>query len=151
MTTVIVPAHAQTSPDTDPGEPDPEPVICPAIVIGNVQSNPLTGANSFTSCGVTFNIFSNDPVTPIEITAITTSTLGPSVSVTNNGLGQATDSTGPQVTWIGSNLGLAPQDCASPSTVIPVDDITFTITATCIGAIDPVELTITLTAILASA
>ena len=149
---VLVPAHAQTSPEPEP-EPDPDPdppVVCPEIIAGNVQSSALSGTASFTSCSLTFDIFSSDPATPLEITAIDNSPLGADVSVTNDGLGTATDTTGPRVTWIGPIAGSAPSDCQSPSMVVPVDDITFTITATCEGGAEPVELVITLTEILAS-
>ena len=140
---VLVPAHAQIS-------PEPPVVLCPAIIVGNVQSSALSGTASFTSCGLTFDIFSSDPATPLEITSIENSPLGADVSVTNDGLGTATDTTGPRVTWIGIIAGSAPSDCQSPSTVVPADDITFTITATCEGGTEPVELVITLTEILAS-
>jgi len=96
----------------------------------------LSGADSATSCGVTFDIFSSDPATPLEITSIGTNPLTAGVSVTNDGLGPATDSTGPRVTWIGPIAGAAPDD---------------TITATCAGVTDPVTLVVTLTEILAAA
>ena len=144
---VLVPAHAQLSPDPDP---DPPVVVCPAIIAGNAQSSGLSGTASFTSCGVTFDIFSSDPAVPLEITSIGTNPLGADVSVTNDGLGPATATTGPRVTWIGPILGSAPDDCVSPSTVVPAEDVTFTITATCEGGAEPVELVITLTEILAA-
>jgi len=141
---VLVPAHAQTS-------PPPPPTVCPDIIAGNAQSSGLSGADSATSCGVTFDIFSSDPATPLEITSIGTNPLAAGVSVTNDGLGPATDSTGPRVTWIGPIAGAAPDDCVTPANVVPVDDVTFTITATCAGVTDPVMLVITLSAILAGA
>ena len=148
---VLVPAHAQLSPEPEP-EPDPDPpvVVCPAIIAGNAQSSGLSGTASFTSCGVTFDIFSSDPAVPLEITSIGTNPLGADVSVTNDGLGPATDTTGPRVTWMGPISGSAPDDCVSPSTVVPAEDVTFTITATCEGGAEPVELVITLTEILAA-
>ena len=142
---VLVPAHAQTSP------PLPPPVICPDIIVGNAQSSGLSGTESFTSCGLTFDIFSSDPATPLEITAITNSALGADVTVTNDGLGEATDVTGPRVTWIGPILGSPPSDCVTTGAIIPNDDVTFTITATCEVATDPVELVVTLTEIIAAA
>jgi len=136
---VILPAHAQGSP------------VCPDIIVGNAQSSGLSGAESFTSCGVTFDIFSSDPATPLTITAITNSALGTDVTVTNDGLGTATDAIGPRVTWIGPILGSPPSDCVTTSAIVPIDDVTFTIQATCAISPDPVELVVTLTAILAAA
>lgn len=135
---VLVPAHAQTS-------------LCPDIVVGNAQSSGLSGAESFTSCGVTFDIFSSDPATPLMITAINNSALGTDVTVTNDGLGAATDLIGPRVTWIGPVLGSPPSDCVTTSAISPIDDVTFTIEASCDGVTAPVMLVITLTEILAAA
>ena len=109
---VLVPAHAQTS-----------PAICPAILVGNPQSSGLSGADSATSCGVTFDIFSSDPATPLEITSIGTNPLAAGVMVTNDGLGPATATAGPRVTWIGPIAGAAPGDCAVAANVVPVDDL----------------------------
>jgi len=152
---IVLPAHAQTSPTPapapEPAPAPPPPVICPDIIVGNAQSSALSGADTFTSCGVTFDIFSSDPATPLEITGIANSALATGVTVSNDGLGPATDSSGPRVTWLGPISGSAPDDCSTPSTVVPADDVTFTITATCEGATEPVELVITLTAILAAA
>lgn len=135
---VLVPAHAQTSP-------------CPEIIVGNAQSSGLSGADATTACGVTFDIFSGDPATPLEITSIGTNPLGTGVSVTNDGLGTATDASGPRVTWIGPIAGAAPGDCVTTSAIVPVDDVTFTIVATCATSSDPVMLVVTLTQILAAA
>ena len=142
---VLVPAHAQTSP------PPPPPLPCPDIIVGNAQSSGLSGAQSFTSCGLTFDIFSSDPATPLTITAITNDALGTDVTVTNDGLGTATDLIGPRVTWIGPIVGSAPSDCVTTSAIFPVDDVTFTIEATCADSPDPVTLVVTLSAILAAA
>lgn len=138
---VLLPAHAQTSP----------PPPCPDIIVGNAQSSGLSGAESFTSCGLTFDIFSSDPATPLTITAITNDALGTDVTVTNDGLGTATDLIGPRVTWIGPIVGSAPSDCVTTSAIVPVDDVTFTIEATCADSPDPVTLVVTLSAILAAA
>ena len=138
VNSVILPTHAQTS-------------VCPDIVVGNAQSSGLSGANSATSCGVTFDIFSSDPATPLEITSIATTALAAGVTVTNDGLGEATTSTGPRVTWIGPIAGAAPSDCVATGAIVPVDDVTFVITASCSISPDPVTLTTTLSAILAAA
>ena len=145
---VVLPAHSQTSPPPPP----PPPVECPSIVIDNVLPNALSGAMDTTGCGITFDILSSDPNVDLDITAITTSALGTGVTVTNDGLGTATSTSGPRVSWVGPIAGSAPGDCTALSSIVPADDVTFTISATCAidgeTTIDPADLVLTLTAII---
>ncbi len=152
---VVVPAHAETSPPEEtppPPAPPTPPTECPTIVLDDVTSQALSGAAGNTSCGVTFGIFSSDPNVPLEITGIETSALGTDVEVTNDGLGEATMTNGPRVTWIGPIVGSAPGDCTDLANIVPVDDITFTISATCAidgeETVDPDPLVITLSSII---
>lgn len=137
---VLLPAHAQTS-------------VCPNIVVGNVQSTALSGADSFTSCGAVFDVFSDDPALAIQITSIATGPLGPGVAVSNDGLGPATSTSGPRVTWIGPISGSAPGDCVDPADIVPATPVTFTISASCpsVPGADPVQLVIGLADILGGA
>jgi len=155
INSVVVPAHAQMTTTQAPvttAAPTTTPApVCPDIVIGNIASNALSGANSNTSCGLTFDILSSDAATALEITAIDNGTLGTGVTVTNDGLGQATTTSGPRVTWMGPINGSAPSDCVNVADIVPTDDVMFTIMATCDTAPDPVTLTINLTDIIAMA
>ena len=145
---VVVPAHAQTSPlDTPP----PPPVVCPDLIIDNVTSQALSGAASNTSCGVTFDVLSSSPDVVLTVTAIETSVLAADVTVVNDGLGDASMTSGPRVTWTGPIAGTAPGDCTNPANIVPAEDVTFTITATCPDGDAPTELVITLTGVLALA
>lgn len=137
---VVVPAHAQTS-----------PVICPDLIVDNVTSQALSGDGSNTSCGVTFDILSSSPDVVLTVTAIDTSALAADVTVVNDGLGDASMTSGPRVTWTGPIAGTAPGDCTNPANIVPAEDVTFTITATCPDGDAPTELVITLTGVLALA
>ena len=137
---VVVPAHAQTS-----------PVICPDLIVDNVTSQALSGDGSNTSCGVTFDILSSSPDVVLTVTAIDTSALAADVTVVNDGLGDASMTSGPRVTWTGPIAGTAPGDCTNPANIVPADDVTFTITATCPDGAAPTTLTIALTGVLALA
>ena len=156
VSAVVLPAHAETSPPESPEPPveaqPPPPVECPAIVIGAVAPQALSGADAATSCGITFDIFSSDPNVSLMITAITDDSVAPA-TVTNDGLGLASATSGPRVTWIGPIVGAAPGDCVNLADIVPAANVTFTITATCTidgeTTIDPEPLVMTLTDILA--
>lgn len=149
---VVVPAHAQGSPPIVPETPPPPPpVVCPDLIIDNVTSQALSGANSSTSCGVTFDVLSSSPDVVLTVTAIDTSALAAGVTVVNDGLGAASMTSGPRVTWTGPIAGTAPGDCTNPTSIVPAEDVTFTITATCPDGDAPTELVITLTGVLALA
>ena len=153
VSAVVLPAHATTSPpESPPPPPPPPPVECPAIVIGAVAPQALSGADAATSCGITFDIFSSDPNVSLMITAITDDSVAPA-TVTNDGLGLASATSGPRVTWIGPIIGAAPGDCVNLADIVPAANVTFTITATCTidgeTTIDPEPLVMTLTDILA--
>lgn len=160
---VVLPAHATGSPPPPPSPPTtppppppppPPPVQCPSIVIGDVQSSALSGAGSATSCGISFEIFSTDPAIPLTITVIDAAPIEVGVEVTNDGLGDVTSEDGVRVTWTGPIVGSA-ADCANLADIVPLDDVTFTISATCAidgsETIPPADLVLTLTDIIGGA
>lgn len=100
--------------------------LCPVIVIGNTVSGPVSGTNVPPVCTLAFDILSGTAGTPLTITSVTTSALPANTTVTVDGLGEATDSVGPRVVWSGPAVN-AP--FCLPIEVI--DDITFTVTASC--------------------
>ena len=110
-----------------------------------------SGDASNTSCGVTFDVLSSSPDVVLTVTAIETSALATGVTVVNDGLGDASMTSGPRVTWTGPIAGTAPGDCTNPANIVPAEDVTFTITATCPDGDAPTELVITLTEVLALA
>lgn len=120
ISSVILPAHAQTS--------------CPAPVAGNVVFGPLSGAAAASGCAVTFDILSSDPATPLTIISVTNSALAAGVTVTYNGFGQATDTTGPRINWRGA--AAAAPNCTNVNAAGqgPVADVTFTVLASCDGS-----------------
>ncbi len=121
---VLLPVHAQSS-------PVPE---CPAIVIGNVTFGPQSGTPAVPVCVVSFDVLSSDPAIPLTITAITNGDLGDDVTITYDSFGEATDTTGPRVIWAGPA-----SDAPFCSDNTPIDDVTFTVTATC-AVTDSVEI-----------
>lgn len=115
---VVLPAHAQAS-------------VCPMIRVDNVVSGPVSGTNTPPVCSVTFDVLSSDEFVPLEITAITTGDLPNDVTITIDGLGTATSTDGPRVTWEGPAA-----DAPFCTDIEPTDDITFTVSATCDAVMD---------------
>ena len=133
ISAIVLPAHAQMSPDDEPApapEPAPPPVpaedLCPMIVIGNSVTGPVSGTSTPPVCTLTFDVLSGTAGTPLTVLSITTSTLPADTTFTVDGLGEATDMVGPRVVWRGPAVG-AP--FCMPFTI--VDDLTFTVTASC--------------------
>jgi len=125
INSVLMPAHAQMSPDPLPNPED----VCPMIVVGNVLFNPVSGTNTPPVCVVTFDVFSSDATASLTITDISNnSTADTTVTVTD--LGVATDATGPRVVWQGPAV-----DAPFCGTIEPIEDVTFTVTATCAAAL----------------
>ena len=116
INSIITPAHAQMS-------------VCPMITIGNVVTGPVSGTNVPPLCSVTFDVLSGTPGVPLTITAIDPGTLPADTMFNIDSLGTATDVVGPRIVWRGPAAG-AP--FCLPFTVI--DDITFSVTATCSAA-----------------
>ena len=110
---IVLPAHAQAS-------------ICPMIVVSNVVFGPVSGTTMPPVCSTTFDVLSGDSVIPLDITSITTSTLAADTTVDVQDLGTATNVVGPRVTWQGPA-----SDAPFCSDAMPIDDVTFTVTATC--------------------
>lgn len=136
VNSVLTPAHAQMSPPPPPPDPDPvDPAdVCPMIVFGNVTSGPVSGSPMPPTCTVTFDVLSGDASASIDITDITV-TMAADTTVefdgdpSFNGPVTATDANGARITWTGPATN-APF-CVP---VEPIDDITFTVTATCDAA-----------------
>ena len=143
INTIVLPAHAETSPvpsPTPPTSPDPSPApappptaeeLCPMVVAGAPETSAVSGDGSITDCSGFFMIFSSDPTTPLTIIDITTSSLPANTTVSIQDLGTATDSQGPLISF------QAPFATAPICTdFVPEEDITFTITATCDAVTD---------------
>lgn len=125
VNSVVLPAHAQTS--TPP--PPPPADLCSGIVIGNVVSGPVSGSTTPPVCTTTFDVLSDNSRGDITIVSIQEDVLPANTSLTVQSLGTATSTTGPRVTWRGPASD-APF-CTNP---VPIDDIVFTVTATCSAA-----------------
>jgi len=113
---VVLPAHAQTT-------------TCPVLMTQAVFG-PNSGGAQDGTCRVTITVLSMDAATPVEISAIESDVADPD-TVTVDGLGEATDTTGPTIVW----NGLAPganfcQDLNTPDGA-PTTDVNFTVTYTC--------------------
>lgn len=121
---VVLPAHAQTS-----TPPPPPEELCSAIVVDNVIFGPVSGNNTPPVCTVTFDILSNNSRGDLTIISIQEDALPANTTITVQDLGPATSTTGPRVTWRGPASD-APF-CTNP---VPVDDVVFTVTATCQAA-----------------
>jgi len=132
---IVTPAHAQTSPPSSPPPPSTPPPppedLCPMIVISDAVFGPVSGTNTPPVCTATFDVLSSDAVVPLEISAITTSTLPADVTIDVQSLGTASDTAGPRIVWRGPAT-----DAPFCSDLTPLDDITFTITATCDAVTD---------------
>lgn len=118
---IVTPAHAQTSPT--PAD------LCPTIVIGNVITGPISGTTTPAVCSITFDVLSGEAGTPLTITSITNSTLTANNTVLYDSFGEATDTTGPRVVWRGPA-----SDAPFCTDLVPIDEVTFTVTATCAAA-----------------
>lgn len=125
VNSIVLPAHAQTSVATPPTPAE----LCPMIAVGNVVTGPVSGSSVPAVCSVTFDVLSGTAGTELDITALVTSTLPADTTVTIDSLGMASDSSGPRVVWRGPAT-----DAPFCTAVQPIDDVTFTITATCDAA-----------------
>jgi len=133
INSVMTPAHAAAS-------------ACPMIVTQALSSETLSGGS--TDCLLNFDVLSSDATMPLSITNITTAPFAGDATVMFDGQPafagpvQATNLTGPRVVWSGDAVGGA-FECAD---LVPVDDVVFTITATCDAASehDPQEFTLTI-------
>ena len=118
---VVTPVHAQAS-------------VCPMIITLSDESGAESGLDP--RCFLSFDVLSGDPMVNLSITNITNSELVGNATVEYDGeeefMGpvEASNLVGPRVVWRGDNEG-GPLDCLS---LVPVDDVTFSITATCDAA-----------------
>lgn len=148
VNSVVTPAHAQTSPVEPPPPPPPPPNpedVCPMIVTGNVVFGPVSGSNTPPVCSVTFDVLSGMAGTPLTITSIT-NTMAADTTITYDSFGDVTDTTGSRVVWRGPAT-----DAPFCTNFTVVNEVTFTVTATCAAAPDAGTFTqdFTLTQILA--
>lgn len=124
---IVLPAHAQTS------VPEPTPPtaaeVCPMVVVQNAVFGPVSGTNTPPVCTVTFDVLSADATQDLTIQSITTGTLPADVTVDVQDLGTATATTGARVVWRGPA-----SDAPFCSDLMPTDEVTFTVTATCAAA-----------------
>ncbi len=120
---VVLPAHAQMS---GPMAAD----VCPMVVVENAVFGPVSGTTTPPVCSVTFDVLSADPAQDLTIESITTSTLAADVTIDVQDLGTATSTTGARVVWRGPA-----SDAPFCSDLMPTDEVTFTVTATCDAAI----------------
>lgn len=125
VSTIMMPAHAQTSPGLPPEE------LCSMIVTGNAVFGPISGTAAVPVCSLTFDILSGTAGAPLTIIDISNNDLPVNNTVTYDTFGVATDTTGPRVVWQGPA-----SDAPFCSDLMPIDqnDITFTVTATCDAA-----------------
>lgn len=114
INTVLLPVHAQTSP------------VCPMIVVGNVVFGPQSPVSSPPVCTTSFDVLSSDASTDLNIVSVTNGPLGSDVSVTYGSFGVATATTGPRVIWAGPA-----SDAPFCSDNMPIEDVVFTVTASC--------------------
>lgn len=127
INTVSVVTNEVPDPQTDDEETPVVAVVCPEIVIGGVVIGPGSGPEA---CTLSFDIFSADAATPLEITNITNSELSLGATVEYDFPLIVTDSMGSRVSWTGM---IATPECNDFS----VSNVVFTVTATCEGAVDP--------------
>lgn len=123
---IVTPAHAQMSPQ--PPTPDE---LCPMITVGNVVFGPVSGTNTPPVCTATFDVLSADSVITLDITNIDAGSLPADTTIDIQNLGIASATAGPRVVWQGPAT-----DAPFCTDLTPVDDITFTITATCDAVTD---------------
>lgn len=142
VNTVSVEVDEVSGPQVDSADTPVVPTlaedVCPMITIGNVVTGPVSGNNTPPVCSVTFDVLSGTAGTPLTITAIDPGTLPADTTFTIDSLGTATDLTGPRIVWRGPAVG-AP--FCLPFTVI--DDVVFSVTATCAAATGLAETTFT--------
>lgn len=125
INSVIMPAHAQTSEG-----PPPDPMtVCPMILFSNVVFGPVSGSTTPPVCNATFDVLSSDSLNNLQIVSITTSALPANVSVDIQDIGTATASSGPRIVWSGPAT-----DAPFCNDLMPTEEVTFTITATCDAA-----------------
>lgn len=134
---VVTPAHAETSPGSDP---DPGPIpVCPDLVVGNAVITSAVSGQPVGSCSISFDILSSDPAEPLNVTSIANNAAAGVIINVSAPTGVVTDSNGINITWI----DVAPVCSGTVAQII--NDVTFTITAECDNGGDPVELVVALT------
>ena len=143
-----------TSEVPQPQEDDAQtPVVaveCPIIIFGGVTRE--EAGSGVTACTLSFT-FLSDTTTPLDITDISFTTLPEVIStvslVDGTTFDGATDSIGPEVVIAFTQLGGA---CVVPGaiTLAAGNDVTFTVEATCEGAVEPITMDFTLSEIAAT-
>jgi len=130
---IALPAHAQASP------------MCPMVVIGNVLFGPVSGSNTPPLCTVTFDVLSASATLPLTIENITDNAPADTTIVYDT-FGEVTDSVGSRVVWRGPAT-----DAPFCSNLIVVNEVIFTVTASCAAAPNTPSFTqeFTLTEVLA--
>ncbi len=123
INSVLTPAHAQTSMPLPAGD------VCPMVMTANVVFGPVSGTTTPPVCSVTFDVLSADPAQDLTVQNIETSPLAANVTVDVQDLGTTTSTTGPRIVWRGPA-----SDAPFCSDLMPTDDVTFTVTATCAAA-----------------
>lgn len=144
INSVLTPAHAQTSMPPTPTPPTAAE-LCPMITTGNVTTGPVSGTTTPPVCTATFDVLSADAAADLTISAIDSGTLPANVSIDVQDLGVATTTTGPRIVWRGPA-----SDAPFCTDLMPTDEVTFTVTATCAAASagDTFTQTFTLTSII---
>ncbi|RBP53494.1 hypothetical protein [Arenicella xantha] len=131
INSVVMPAHAQTSvvePHVEPPLPTPAE-LCGAVVTGNVVFGPVSGTTTPAVCSATFDVLSADPTNSLTIISIEAASLPADTTIDVQDLGVATNTAGPRVVWRGPAT-----DAPFCTDLQPIEDVTFTITATCEAA-----------------
>jgi len=119
-------------PPAPPPPPPPTPAeLCAMITIGNVTTGPVSGSNTPPVCTATFDVLSADAANSLTITSIDAGALPANVTLDIQALGTATDSMGPRVTWRGPAT-----DAPFCTNLMPIDEVTITVTATCAAVTD---------------
>ena len=125
---IVTPAHAQMSPVDPPVDPPNPEDVCPMIVIDDVVFGPLSGTSTPPVCSVTFDVFSGTAGTPLTIVSITNTTAADTTIIYDT-FGEVTDTSGSRVVWQGPAT-----DAPFCSDFMVVNEVTFTVTATCAAA-----------------
>ena len=117
INSIVTPAHAQMS-------------VCPTIAVGNVVFGPVSGTFTPPVCSVTFDVLSGSADMPLTIIEIT-NTVADDTTVVYDGFGEVTDIIGSRVVWRGPAT-----DAPFCSNFTVINDLTFTVTASCAAVAD---------------
>ena len=145
VSAVISPVHADMSttttlmPTTVMPTTTLAPAVCPALATDNVQVSVPSGQPAGT-CSVSFDIVSSDPATPLEVTSIADNASAAVMINLSAPTGPVTDTGGITVVTLGLSTS-----CTATGTASILEDVTFTIDATCANGGDPVQLVVSLT------